>query len=130
MSSALNAEPFRILNMSSTLKERITRAMRDAKMRQADLMRACGVSRGAVSQWVKGDTKKLDGDNLTKAARALGVNPHWLATGEGRPHDFRVGEDASLPYISDEFVQKFKRLSADDQARVRIIVDAFLSASH
>jgi transcriptional regulator with XRE-family HTH domain len=58
-------------------------AMISARVKPAELARRVGVSRGAVSLWLSGATKSIDGENLTRAAAALGVNPHWLASGEG-----------------------------------------------
>jgi phage repressor protein C with HTH and peptisase S24 domain len=48
------------------------------------LSRRIGVTRGAVSFWLTGATTNLVGDNLLKAAQALGVSPNWLSTGRGR----------------------------------------------
>jgi SOS-response transcriptional repressor LexA len=67
-----------------TLQERLRRALSQAGLRQVDLVKACHVTKGAVNQWVSGTTKTLEGANLTHAAKALGVSPHWLATGEGK----------------------------------------------
>ncbi len=66
------------------LSERIIWARRShARISQAALAKACGVSRNAVSMWESGETKSLDAAYLFKAAKILGVNPKWLATGNG-----------------------------------------------
>lgn len=66
------------------LSERVIWARRThAKISQAALAKACGVSRNAVSMWESGETKSLDAAYLFNAAGALGVNPKWLATGNG-----------------------------------------------
>lgn len=75
-----------MLNMK-TLQERLRRALSQSGLRQVDLVKACHVTKGAVNQWVSGTTKTLEGANLTNAAKALGVSPHWLATGEGKMAD-------------------------------------------
>jgi hypothetical protein len=41
------------------------------------------VSYQAAKKALSGDTKALTAENNVKAARALGVNSEWLATGEG-----------------------------------------------
>lgn len=65
------------------LKDRIAAAMTARNMTAADLARACQVKPPSVSAWLSGDTKSLRADVLLKAARALDVEPEWLAAGTG-----------------------------------------------
>ena len=66
------------------LKDRLREALAQSTLEgQSDLAKRVGVSRASVSDWLSGKTKALEGANLTKAAEALGVDAHWLATGEG-----------------------------------------------
>lgn len=69
----------------TTFADRIDYAITQAGMSPADLARAIGLSRAAVSKWMTGDTKSVRPDNLFKAADHLRVNPRWLATGQGEP---------------------------------------------
>lgn len=64
------------------LQNRLQSALTKSRLRKAALARRVGVSRSSVSDWFSGKTKALEGQNLTKAAEALGVDPHWLATGQ------------------------------------------------
>jgi transcriptional regulator with XRE-family HTH domain len=64
----------------STIGERLTDAMKQAKVSASDLARACGVSATAVHKWTRGG--KLSADNLPAASRALGVCEDWLRTGK------------------------------------------------
>ena len=67
-----------------TLQHRITTAIATKKgATQAGLARACGISRASVNAWFHGPTESIDGKYLTTAAEYLGVDPHWLATGQG-----------------------------------------------
>lgn len=52
-------------------------------MDTAGLAKAMDLSYQAVQKWINGSTKELTAPNNTKAARVLGVNSDWLATGEG-----------------------------------------------
>lgn len=70
-------------DVGTTLSERLKRAMARKDISQAELARRCGVRRPSVADWVSGKTKSLAGENLVKAAEALGVLPRWLATGFG-----------------------------------------------
>jgi transcriptional regulator with XRE-family HTH domain len=47
-----------------------------------------GVTGSAISQALKGQTK-FNANNSARAARMLGVDLYWFATGEGEPRDQR-----------------------------------------
>jgi phage repressor protein C with HTH and peptisase S24 domain len=67
-----------------TLADRLRAALVESGINQSELSRRIGVTRGAVSFWLTGATTNLVGDNLLKAAQALGVSANWLSTGRGR----------------------------------------------
>lgn len=92
----------------STLQDRVNEALSDSGMTKTSLWKCCGVSSGTVSGWVNGPTKVIDGDNLVKAARCLGVNPDWLAEGKGDKH----------PSLSSELVRAYgqKKTKTDQQS--------------
>lgn len=66
-----------------TLADRLTTAMANANLNQAELARRCGVKPPSVNGWLSGKAKFLRGENLLSAALALNVNQQWLATGDG-----------------------------------------------
>lgn len=65
------------------LSERLKSAMDEAGVSQAELARACGVKPPSIHGWLSGKSKFLRGENLLSAARRLGVEQQWLATGVG-----------------------------------------------
>lgn len=70
----------------NTLAERLKYAMEVLplkKVKGVDLARAAGVKPPSVSDWLSGKSKTMEGENLLKAAKFLGVNPLWLASGVG-----------------------------------------------
>lgn len=69
-----------------TLGERLRRAREEAELTQDALGKAIGVTRSAISQAELGITNSLNAENLIRAARRLGKNAIWLATGEGEEH--------------------------------------------
>ena len=74
------------------------RRLREAvNMSQTELARACKVSPPSVSDWESGKTRMIDGENLVKAAAALGVTPEEIM-GRLTPSLNRVRESSS-PYI-------------------------------
>lgn len=80
----------------STLQERIKEAMADAGCNGTDLWRACGLTSGAVSQWINGPTKTIKGENLLKVSRFLKVRPEWLASGAGKKNLSLDGPNATI----------------------------------
>lgn len=129
-SSTLNTRLFRILNMQ-TLSERLKQALKRAEMKPAELARRARISRGAVSLWMKGVTKSIEGENLTRAAAALDVNPHWLATGEGQrdikqfeapeAHDTRAGYRVPIREHA-ALISAWEQLPQDVQNNLRALI--------
>ncbi|MBN5087562.1 helix-turn-helix transcriptional regulator [Stenotrophomonas maltophilia] len=68
----------------TTLAERLTLAIEHAQLTKAELARRVGISAPSVNGWFSGKAKFLRGENLLAAAKALGVNETWLATGKGQ----------------------------------------------
>ncbi|WP_167313308.1 XRE family transcriptional regulator [Ralstonia insidiosa] len=67
-----------------SLADRLQEALTYAGIKQSELARRVGITRGAVSLWMNGGTTDLAGENLVKAAQALGVSANWLSTGRGK----------------------------------------------
>lgn len=63
------------------LKDRLKQARKNAKMTQNDLAKAIKISQGSISDLESGRNKSTT--NLVEMAKVLGVNPTWLATGQG-----------------------------------------------
>lgn len=64
--------------------ERLQKAMEDARKNVHALAGELGVSYQAVQKVLRGTSKALSAYNNAKAAKFLGVESDWLATGEGR----------------------------------------------
>ena len=68
---------------------RLTKAMlvmgarRGRKVEQKELAAVCGVTEGAVTQWVTGRTVPGRIEAYVALAELLGVSIDWLATGKG-----------------------------------------------
>lgn len=71
-----------------TLAERLRYAMEvlpPKKIKGISLAEAVGVKPPSVSDWLSGKSKTMEGENLLRASKFLGVNPSWLASGIGKP---------------------------------------------
>lgn len=99
---------------TKTLSERLQAAMEYSGLNQAQLARACGVSAPSVHGWLSGKSKFLRGENLLRAAHALGVNENWLATGAGP----MVGARPTTPSSESPFVDFHG--DVDDALQVRV----------
>ncbi|NPT59060.1 helix-turn-helix domain-containing protein [Paraburkholderia elongata] len=64
------------------LSERIRKIIRDTKRKQIELAADAGVSKGLVSQWLKGTTASISLDAARNIARVHGYNPGWVMRGE------------------------------------------------
>lgn len=68
-------------NHGMEYKDRLKRARKARKMSQASLAEAVGLDQTTISNLERG--KVLSTSKTAQIARALGVDPHWLATGQG-----------------------------------------------
>lgn len=80
--------------MTGTLADRLRKAMSEANMNQKALANAVGVKPPSVNGWLSAKAKFLRGENLLKAAKALGVSDLWLAEGKG-PMRLDVPQDTT-----------------------------------
>lgn len=125
---SLYATPVNVPAMS-TLKERLTRAMAHAKKdNQSKLAREVGVTRAAVSKWMSTATTSLQTEHAFRVARYLGVNPQWLATGEGTMLETEDPDRALIDAAREEdptfasFLQDYRKLSSVEKTMVRTVV--------
>ena len=85
--------------LDMTVGDRVREARKEAGLTQAALARAAKVTRSAVSQIESGLIKKLSAENLFPYAKALGVSPLWLMTGQQpkRPIDINDAQVTIAP---------------------------------
>jgi len=115
----------------NTLALRLEKAMKGPpKIRAAALARACKIKQPSVSDWLSGRTKRLEGANLLSAARFLGVNPEWLAT--GKPPMKVGGADGSTlvlapgPIYPEAVLNMARRIAALSPAHRKVVETALI----
>lgn len=67
----------------SSFGKRLNSALDHRGLNPSDLARRLGVSAQAIYSIQAGRTKSMTAANSARAAEALGISAHWLATGEG-----------------------------------------------
>jgi hypothetical protein len=89
------------------------------------LVNDLGVTRQAITKLLDGGSKEMGANNNARAARSLGVDPIWLATGEGiaRPGDFQVR------WHERTLIEQFRELPPEDQEDVVELLRARLDLS-
>lgn len=84
-------------------------------VRAADVARAVGISKAAMSDILHGKTKQPKPENLLAIADYLGLELRWIISGRGP----KTKEDKRRAMID------ISSLSDQDQARIQTIVDTF-----
>jgi repressor LexA len=84
--------------MKTTIGERLRAARANKELDQSVLAEKAGVVTRTLQRWEKGE-QVPDGVSITRLARATGVQPSWLLTGDGEMYPMPVRPDNvySLP---------------------------------
>lgn len=93
---------------------RLLKVIADRKVTAADLVRATGIDKGAISNYINGVYIPKQ-DKAYKLARALGVDPGWLMTGD-EPSEKRLSEEALL-------VEAYRNADEGTRSAVRKLLD-------
>jgi len=93
---------------------RLQKALDLAQKGTTELANGIGVAYQTIYQILKGPTKSLSVANHARAARFLGVDAYWLATGEGvpRPESATSFEAMDVARIIDSIEDPVRRRKA------------------
>ncbi|MEK7250584.1 MAG: XRE family transcriptional regulator [Bacteroidota bacterium] len=92
--------------MKSTIGDRIREARENKELDQATLAQKANIVTRTLQRWEKGE-QIPDGVSITKIAKATGVHPHWLLTGEGEMYSAPTKADNVF-----QLPQTFRRKTA------------------
>lgn len=115
-------------NRISTTSERLQEAMISASMKQADLARATGLSKGGISNYVTGRYEPKS-DIISKLAKALGVSEMWLwgyDVPKERPKENNSPAEPKLTEGERVLLDLFRRVPEDQQQIVLKMIRAAL----
>lgn len=104
-------------NISMTYGDRLKVALAHTGKDRASLAAAIGVSVQSIGQVMLGDTKALTAENSARAARYLGVDGYWLATGEGQ---MQTSSGALSPH-AQAMGQLFDKIPTSDPVKWAIV---------
>lgn len=106
---------------NSSTSERLQEAMRSANMKQADLARATGLSKGGISNYVTGRYEPKS-DIIRKLAKALSVSEMWLwGYDVPKEHTKEKSDSPVEPKLSEGeqiLLDLFRRVPEDKQELV------------
>ncbi len=94
---------------------RLAEALQIARKDRQELADAIGVSVQAVGQVIAGKTKALTAENSALAAKFLGVDIFWLATGTGSP---KIVTKMSGQWPFSISLESFLAIPEEEQNRV------------
>lgn len=110
----------------STLEERFKFARQQAGLSQAELSRAIGISKSAVSQIESGKTRNLKSATLVALERVSGISSQWIVTGRGEP---KAGPRLSVEDSEqiERIYRDIKKLPASYREKIEQDIEFFLS---
>jgi transcriptional regulator with XRE-family HTH domain len=129
----LVAEPLTLVDMS-TLQSRLEQAMKHAKVKQAELASACGISSAAVAKWFGGSAKNLKMEHLFAVADLCLVDARWLATGKGamlRGGKLETSTPAhDIPQRRLDLIRMYGRLPDEVRQPIRALIETLAWMHH
>ncbi|WP_289048755.1 helix-turn-helix domain-containing protein [uncultured Psychrobacter sp.] len=87
--------------MSEDLKQmanRIKKCMEEKGLKQVDIVKTTGVSKGSISKWLAGKAKP-SGEYLLRLSQVLGESEYWLLNGE-YPYSSYADIDDAMDYMN------------------------------
>jgi predicted XRE-type DNA-binding protein len=97
-SSPLNPEAFRVLDVRSTLQDRVNQVLRETGLKPAGLARIAEVTKANVTHWTNGTAKTMSGAKAHKIEKKLGYRVQWLIDGDEPP---KLGGDSPAVVSAD-----------------------------
>lgn len=100
----------------SSFASRLNKAMELRNMKQSELVEKTGITKGAISQYLKGKyaPKQI---NTYKIAKALNVNPVWLMGKE-----VEIDFEQEIYYLNDDVRELAQELF--DNRELKLVMDS------
>jgi len=115
------------LVMVNNYGARLAEALRIAQKDRQELADGIGVSVQAIGQVIAGKTKALTAENSALAAKFLGVDMFWLATGMGKP---KIVTKPSSQWPFSISVESFLAIPEEEQNRIGEYIEFCVNKWH
>lgn len=109
-SSTLYPDEFSVLDMETTVSERVDRMMKALGVDQVAFAKLAGASKSVVNQWILGGIKSISGDYAYTLQKNTGYNAEWIQTGNG--------DEKVLPLNSKKLEEVAQLLAGKDQSQI------------
>lgn len=107
--------------MENEFQYRLLKAIAEKGITAAELSRATGIDKGALSNYINGKYVPKQ-DKVYLLARALDVDPGWLMTGD-EPTTRSIAEDAYLKAEENELLIKWRQADLPIRTAVKKLLD-------
>lgn len=116
--------------MSTTLAQRLERAMEIGHVDRAKLIAACKVSPAAASKWFRAETGNLKAVHAFKIARLCHVDAEWLATGRGSPQPVSGVREPAAEFEPKhtDLLRMYRRLPEEVRLPIRQMIETLAAA--
>lgn len=101
------------------LKDRIAKVMESTGWNRTRIAIEADVSKGAVTQWLSGDTQELKGPSAANLSRSSGFRAQWLIDGKGSMMSDAVGAKPDLDEETERFLNAYGYLLKTFPAKMR-----------
>ena len=109
---ALEAMDAMRMSSAATIGKNIKQRADELGLKPADIAKELDISRGAVSQWIKGQTKPSY-ENLIKLAKILRTNVDWLRFKQGPKEAVNITREVKPEDLSFSFIFKVLKKKTD-----------------
>lgn len=97
----------------TTWNERLALACKMQGIKKSELARLIGVSAPTAGDWLNGDIKNLEAENLLKICDNLHISPTWLVKGRGEMKSCDSNAPTLLN-IQEEAIELLSNMDRDD----------------
>ena len=112
---------------SSTTSARLREAMEHSQMKQADLARVTGLSKGGISNYVMGRYEPKS-DIISKLAKALNCSEMWLMGYDVPKERHNTPDKLKLTEGEEMLLRLFRQVPAENQQLVLQMIRAALGS--
>ena len=113
------------MKTQTTYTERLYRAMSAAGIKSEELAEAVGVTYHGIRKVLEGKSGSLNALNNARAAKALGIDSDWLATGEGEM--MRASNAWPFDFPREDYASLTPEQKAEIQGAIKVMMLNFVS---